>query len=386
VSKAVFVLLLLLFSGFVFAEKIGVDSDLVSSVESGLPEELNNYHAVSYEIKPKTSIGEIVKNITNKTVEEIKQEIQQSNFSGERISEIAKKIGVEVKAVVLTKVEELKEKVLKKLQKKDLIKYRFKQAELYKYEYAFEKRTKYMDKVIELAMDQGVNTSELEQLKSEFEEKYLELQNASDKHEVLQELKAILQEFREKAQELIPDFDEEQVLAEVENETGSMRETVWAHLKEVALKVFDKRVEMANKTVNVLEERGYNVSELRAKLDEIIGLRDDLSAAYDSMNRSEVLAVHKEITSKFIEFRKLHGSLISEAAREKVLDKAEKVLARIKQRAEECGIVYDFSDLEEALQKAKETKDLSVFREVFSEEKQDLINILKCVSPEGESA
>jgi len=57
---------------------------------------------------------------------------------------------------------------------------------------------------------------------------------------------------------------------------------------------FDIRVERAQHVLDLLGERGYDVSEAQAKLDEIAALRDDLEAALVDQDNAEILSVSLE--------------------------------------------------------------------------------------------
>ena len=57
---------------------------------------------------------------------------------------------------------------------------------------------------------------------------------------------------------------------------------------------FDIRVERAQHVLDLLGERGYDVSEAQAKLDEIAALRDDLEAALVDQDNAEILRVSLE--------------------------------------------------------------------------------------------
>jgi hypothetical protein len=75
---------------------------------------------------------------------------------------------------------------------------------------------------------------------------------------------------------------------------GRLKDEYWESRNRNTLANFDIRVERAQHVLDLLGERGYDVSEAQAKLDEIAGLRADLEAALGDEDNAEILSVSLE--------------------------------------------------------------------------------------------
>ncbi len=331
-----------------------------------------------------SDIGEKVHEMTGKTVEEMREQIRE--YHGENVSEIAKKMGVNAKAIVLTRVHEIRERIRERIMNitnpAEKIRERMKEARTYRYEYAFEKWSLYMNKTIEKLDELGVNTTELSNLIDEYYDKYEELQEAEEeKMEIVSELKEIIREFRETAESLTEDFRtiESEVKQEMENELSGIKEATWEHLKEVALNVFDTKVEAAEHNLDVFEANGVDVTELRTMLDEIKAMRSDLETAYDEMNRTKIIEVNKEIREKWIEFRKAYAEAVGFAAHEKIAMKLEEFAKKIEEKAQKCGETINLSEIKQLIEEFKQNASKAPeLRKAVNEKKPEIISILRC--------
>jgi hypothetical protein len=72
---------------------------------------------------------------------------------------------------------------------------------------------------------------------------------------------------------------------------GRLKDEYWESRNRNTLANFDTRVERAQNVLDLLAERGYDVSQAQAKLDEIIALRDALEAALGDQDNAEILSV-----------------------------------------------------------------------------------------------
>ena len=79
---------------------------------------------------------------------------------------------------------------------------------------------------------------------------------------------------------------------------------VWAIISEHRLSIFDLRVNTAESLITLYEEKGFDVTEAVATLDEIKENRDDLSAALQSRDKDEIKSVYQEVSSLWKDLRK----------------------------------------------------------------------------------
>jgi hypothetical protein len=119
----------------------------------------------------------------------------------------------------------------------------------------------------------------------------------------IRSLRDVTTSFREETRERMSEYDGRPVvllvrIAERIDEDSERLEGLKDEYLEVrnrnTLANFDIRVERAQHVLDLLLDRGYDVSEAQAKLDEIADLRDDLEAALADQDNAEILRVSLE--------------------------------------------------------------------------------------------
>jgi ElaB/YqjD/DUF883 family membrane-anchored ribosome-binding protein len=276
------------------------------------------------------------------------------------IEEIAAKTGLSLEIVKnATKFEEEFKKKIRKINfpvKKRTIVYQLK------------KHLIGMDAVIEFAGELGKNTTELEELRNEFNTVIENIEGvlSSDEKDPLGRhvaaARRIANEFRKKSKELLGDEvdearervrkaiaeDREGILA---READKIRAEEYSH----GLNSFDAHVRNAQKKINRLIKAGLNVSEAEEKLEEIRDKRPALVEAIeayvnscrgkpltcDNEEHRELRELRREIRGEFKELdgiiKKIRqGERIAHLAAklERAIDRAENKLAK----AEEKGL------------------------------------------------
>lgn len=162
-----------------------------------------------------------------------------------------------------------------------------------------------MDAVVEYIdeISEGNGVSMLESLFAEFRAKAEDIDSYTTHiglNNYLRELKEITSEFRMKTRAQMREYNGRIIVLLVriaekidqnQEQLEALKEHYWLTRKENVLDNFDIRIERARTVLELLEERGYDISEARVKLEEIDALRDDLEAALDEMDNLKVLNV-----------------------------------------------------------------------------------------------
>jgi hypothetical protein len=179
------------------------------------------------------------------------------------------------------------------------------------------------DAVIEEVEAVGGDASALEGIHDEMHEVIDRIRNAATREEraaAVADLRALVREFRDEAhthKKLESRSAEVRAKAREAREKAldkvkERRKAIIAHHGVVALRVFDLHVCLAESKINRLENAGVDVTEARATLEQLKGLRDDLEAAISGGNRTELKRVHREIVSLWKELRGLHGAHVTD--------------------------------------------------------------------------
>jgi hypothetical protein len=161
-------------------------------------------------------------------------------------------------------------------------------------------------------------------------------------------------------------------------------------------------MERAQNVLDILEERGYDISEAQEKLDEISGLRDDLEAALDERNNLEILEVSLDALELSRELVEIVRDLQVEVPPSRIVRHCMNVGDRVIERSgviidELKSLGLDTEELEEIHGEAEsrlaeiETKledwDLDGAADSLQELKDDILELcnayLDLVFPEG---
>jgi len=152
----------------------------------------------------------------------------------------------------------------------------------------------------------GEGAGRLETLLDEYREAVAEI-DSYDTHvglnNYIRSLRDVTTSFREETRERMSQYDGRPVvllirIAERIDDDSErlerLRDEYLESRNRNTLANFDIRVERAQHVLDLLGERGYDVSEAQAKLDEIAALRDDLEAALVDQDNAEILSVSLE--------------------------------------------------------------------------------------------
>ena len=191
-------------------------------------------------------------------------------------------------------------------------------------------------------------------------------------------------------------------IEENQDQLDALKDHYWEKRKENVLENFDIRVERAQNVLDILEERGYDISEAQDKLDEISGLRDDLEAALDERNNLEILEVSLDALELSRELAEIVRDLQVEVPPSRIVRHCMNVGDRVIERSgviiDELKILgLDTEELEEIHGEAEshlaeiETKledgDLDGAADSLQELKDDILELcnayLDLVFPEG---
>jgi len=158
-----------------------------------------------------------------------------------------------------------------------------------------------VDYIDEISEGEGI--SELKQLLAEFIEERKEIESFTTHvglNNYLRGLKDITVNFRIETRSQMKEYDGKVVallirigekIEENQDQLDALKDHYWETRKENMLENFDIRVERALNVIYTLEERGYDVSDAKIKLDEIKALRSELEAALNNRNNLEILDV-----------------------------------------------------------------------------------------------
>lgn len=175
-----------------------------------------------------------------------------------------------------------------------------------------------MDAIIDLYKENGINTSELTDLKVKLTDlnsqakKAAEATNRDEFYSIVEESRETIKSFRDIVKESDVEGQSEAVKSAIQENkdylTGVWNETS-ANKKEIYLKVIDNRLEKLEQISNRMEEKGADVTEINDKIDEISINRSNISEESD---REALKAFHQGAKEDAKELRELIKEAIAE--------------------------------------------------------------------------
>ncbi len=252
-----------------------------------------------------------------------------------------------------------------------------------------------MNVVIEKGEEYGANVSVLVELKDEFVEIMNSL-NVSAGPEYKENAKLLIQiakQFRMEAHKIPELVEHSQEIKEAVKE--AMKQERIKHqvqikeglelAKEVGLAVFDLHICLAQEKLNRFYNLGFNVTEAQKILDEIKDMRDDLEAAYNSGNRTEVAMVKAEIARMWGEFHRAFVRLNGKVMKYQ-FEKAKEKLTQAMNKLQQMGV--DTSKMQEKLEELENMSkqlgsgsNLEQFNKEFNELNQEIKGKAKIKMP-----
>jgi len=119
----------------------------------------------------------------------------------------------------------------------------------------------------------------------------------------LRDLKDVSKDFRDESKDMMTTYEGKyltliaRIASKLEDSQAALdllKDNYWTVRSGNVLENFDIRVERAQGILDLLEARGYNITEADSKLAEISALRDDLEAALATEDNLEILEVGLE--------------------------------------------------------------------------------------------
>ncbi len=252
-----------------------------------------------------------------------------------------------------------------------------------------------MNVVIEKGEEYGANVSVLVELKNEFVEvmNSINMSAGPEYRENAKLLMQIAQQFRMEAHKIPELVEHSQEVKDAVKE--AMKQEKLKHqvkikeglelAKEVGLAVFDLHICLAQEKINRFYNLGFNVTEAQEILNQIKDMRDDLEAAYDSGNRTEVAMVKSEIARMWGEFHRAFVQLNSKVMKYQ-FEKAKEKLTQAMNKLQQMGV--DTSKMQEKLEKLERLSkqlgnesSLEEFNEKFNELNQEIKGKAKMKMP-----
>jgi len=260
----------------------------------------------------------------------------------------------------------------------------------------------------------GEGAGRLETLLDEYREAVADV-DSYDTHvglnNYVRSLRDVTTSFREETRERMSQYDGRPVvllirIAERIDDDSErlerLRDEYWESRNRNTLANFDIRVERAQHVLDLLEERGYDVSEAQAKLDEIAALRDELEAALGDKDNAEILRVSLETLELSRQLadhvRDLQVQVPGNSVLQHWVNVGERVLDRTDTIIDELGrLGLDTGELEEVRGEAEgylalavkklEEQDYEAAAEALRDLKDSLLELrdayLDLVFPEG---
>jgi len=276
-------------------------------------------------------------------------------------------------------------------------------------EFSMEAVHDYIDEI-----SNGEGAGRLETLLDEYREAVADI-DSYDTHvglnNYIRSLRDVTTSFREETRERMSQYDGRPVvllirIAERIDDDSERLERLRDEYLEArnrnTLANFDIRVERAQHVLDLLEERGYDVSEAQAKLDEIAALRDELEAALADQDNADILRVSLEALELSRQLadhvRDLQVQFPGKRVLQHWVNVGERVLDRTDTIIDELGrLRLDTGDLEEIHGEAKghlalaveklEEEDYEAAADALHDLKNSLMELrdayLDLVFPEG---
>ncbi len=303
---------------------------------------------------------QIVQNIVREKVQAIHEIVMDRNFTGKDVSNKARQIGVEVKEFVMAKVAHNRNRTMKKIKKfknpEEQAKHAVKLGKKMQYDYGFGKFLEEADQVEKEAKEAEANVSRIRERTSEAQATYLKFQQGNVSEE---QMKQEVQQFRETARQEIGQhrFEQTRNRVEASEKVKGMKKDSWAHLQNVSLIVFDKKIENAEHVLTVFEEKiSLNTTEMQTRLDEIKGKRTELQEAYEAQDREQVNQVNRDIKQLWQEFRKMHSDVVREQIAGDTIQKMDKITERAMNKTEQVNLPQDEQGIKEMRNLVQEAK------------------------------
>lgn len=175
-----------------------------------------------------------------------------------------------------------------------------------------------MDAIIDLYKENGINTSELTDLKVKLADFNSQAKNATEAikrdefYSIVEESRETIKSFRDIVKESDVEGQSEAVKSAIQENkdylTGLRDETSDVK-KGIYLKAIDNRLEKLEQISNRLEEKGADVTEINDKIDEISNNRAEISEESD---REALKAFHQNAKEDAKELRELIKEAINE--------------------------------------------------------------------------
>ncbi len=233
-----------------------------------------------------------------------------------------------------------------------------------------------MNATINMGYKYNANVSTLVNLKDKFIEYISQLKNVNSSNEhrkIAREMERLILQFRKEAHN-IPELEQhaEDVRAAVANTMKQEKEKYNEKMREeynkakiIGLAVFDLHVCKAQEKIDRMAELGVNITNAQEKLNEISAMRDELEAAYDSGNRTEVAKIKVEIAHKWREFYQSFMRANAEMVRKRfeiAKEKMVKAIQRMKSMKRDTSqIENQLNELDRRANKIKNPEEIKQF-------------------------
>ncbi len=175
-----------------------------------------------------------------------------------------------------------------------------------------------MDAIIELYNEKGISTTDLISLKIRLNDLDSKAKQAAENkkrdefYDIVEESKETIKYFRDIAQEKEIEGQKEAVktaLEENKEYLAGLRAETSAVKKNVYLKVVDNRLETLGQISVRLEEKGADVTDINAKIDEIYSSRAKIS---DESDRDTIKEFHQSAKEDVQQLREMIKKAIEE--------------------------------------------------------------------------
>lgn len=291
-------------------------------------------------------IGERASQIAGEHAEQIRERVEGGNFTGEEIASIAKEIGVRVRAVVMTQVEELRNQTYQRMQQETdpdkVAEEAQKLGRAGRFDYAHDNFVTEAEEIVEEAKERGIEVEELNETLDEISIAYGQMYRSEDPREKAGEMQQLAQEFRNQLEEAAGDQESEireqaqQRMQEHRPALEAMRNQTWDNMKGMSLTVLENRIRSAENRINAIEKsiEDADTTELQEKLDEIREKEDELEQAYEEQDREQIQQVTEDISILWEEFRSLFRQTQRERTLEHSAEKLEETLNKTEQLIE----------------------------------------------------
>ncbi len=228
---------------------------------------------------------------------------------------------------------------------------------------------RFVEKTIRIAESQGIDVSNLTQLYNETKDAY---------ETVLDDLKA---GDYEKARADLEVAKEKKAL--LDEELKMVREELAYANADKIVKEFLERgergIEIAQKAIQLGQEKGYNVTELQERLDAFLGVYDQVKSLADEGQWEEALSVIQENRETVEEFHKAIALVMRKAHERELQEKLRDIRAFLNEM--QGRIQKDAKALRELRREGVNTRKAELQLKVASQELRIGIQLLKAKRP-----